>query len=380
MRDLPVLHTQRMQLRILDASAAPAVLDYYARNRDFHQPWFALRSDQVFTLNQQQINLASEHADYKAGRALPFWLSLQSDPKRIIGRFAFTQIVRGCFDSCFAAYHLDQACQGGGLAQEAGQALLPVIFHDFRLHRIEANIMPANLRSIALAKRLGFRLEGMSEKYLQINGRWEDHLHFVRLAEDTPAEPEEAVQECGYLQIRPLRPDDFQTAMDYYERNQEHLLAWNPMPAAGLPGSSGWQRLIAESQSGMAAGTRLDFGVFLKDRPERLVGIVECRSIMPLPYSCCELGFSIDHLLAGRGLMPGVLSLVISDILSRFGLKRISARCLAGHDRSIRLLNLLGFRQEGLLRQAVYLQGRWQDLSLLALQRDEFLPFDSSLT
>ena len=375
MGDLPVLHTNRLQLRILDALAAPAVLDYYARNREFHQPWFALRSDQVFTLKQQQINLASEHADYKAGRALPFWLSLQSEPERIIGRFAFTQIVRGCFDSCFAAYHLDQDCQSSGLAQEAGQALIPVVFNDFGLHRIEANIMPANLRSIALAKRLGFKLEGMSEKYLQINGKWENHLHFVRLAEETPAEPETIVQECGYLQIRPLRPGDFQAVLDYYERNQAHLLAWNPMPEAGLTGSSGWQRLIAASQSGMADGSRLDFGLFLKDRPERLVGTVECRSIMPLPYSCCEIGFSIDHLLAGRGLMPGILSVVISDVLSRFGLQRITAKCVANHDRSIRLLSLLGFRQEGLLRNAIFLNDCWQDLSLLALQRDEFLPF-----
>ena len=182
MSDLPILRTERLLLKILDKSAAAQVLDYYQRNRAFHQPWFAERPDQIFTLRQQEHNLAKEYEDYKAGRAVPFWLSLQSDPDRIIGRFAFTSIVHGCFDSCFLAYHLDQDCQGRGLAQEAGQAAIPLMFRDFKLHRIEANIMPANSRSIALAERLGFQLEGLSRQYLKINGRWEDHLHYVLLA------------------------------------------------------------------------------------------------------------------------------------------------------------------------------------------------------
>jgi ribosomal-protein-alanine N-acetyltransferase len=188
MPDLPVLETPRLLLRLLDEHEASAVLDYYRRNRVFHQIWFPARSDSVFTLKQQQLNLASERADYLAGRAVPFWLACRADPERIIGRLAFTQIVHGAFQSAFLAYHLDEACQGSGLACEAGQAAIPRLFEDFGLHRLEANIMPRNHRSIALAERLGFELEGMSTRYLKINGIWEDHLHYVRLA-DGPLDP-----------------------------------------------------------------------------------------------------------------------------------------------------------------------------------------------
>jgi ribosomal-protein-alanine N-acetyltransferase len=57
-------------------------------------------------------------------------------------------------------------------------------FDTMKLHRLEANIQPANARSKALVKRLGFRREGMSPRYLKINGRWRDHERWAILSED----------------------------------------------------------------------------------------------------------------------------------------------------------------------------------------------------
>jgi ribosomal-protein-alanine N-acetyltransferase len=67
------------------------------------------------------------------------------------------------------------------------EALTAVIEHAFTtmgLHRLEANVMPRNEASKGLLVKLGFHDEGIAKRYLQIQGRWEDHTHMVMLREE----------------------------------------------------------------------------------------------------------------------------------------------------------------------------------------------------
>ena len=60
-------------------------------------------------------------------------------------------------------------------------AVVEFAFRGLQLHRMEANILPRNAASLALAKKCGFSEEGRSPEYLSINGVWEAHIHMVRL-------------------------------------------------------------------------------------------------------------------------------------------------------------------------------------------------------
>jgi ribosomal-protein-alanine N-acetyltransferase len=70
-----------------------------------------------------------------------------------------------------------------GLMTEALRAAACYAFNDLGLHRLEANIQPDNLASIALVRRVGFKQEGFSPRYLRINGEWRDHERWALLAD-----------------------------------------------------------------------------------------------------------------------------------------------------------------------------------------------------
>lgn len=62
---------------------------------------------------------------------------------------------------------------------ETTKAVVKYAFKDLGLHRIEGNVMPRNERSLRVVEKCGFQSEGIAEKYLKINGVWEDHVHMV---------------------------------------------------------------------------------------------------------------------------------------------------------------------------------------------------------
>jgi ribosomal-protein-alanine N-acetyltransferase len=101
----------------------------------------------------------------------------------LAGWINLSEIIRGNLCSAFVGYCGYAAYAGQGYMTEALSLVLREAFVTEKLHRVEANIQPANAPSIALAKRCGFRLEGFSPRYLKIGGRWRDHERYAVLAE-----------------------------------------------------------------------------------------------------------------------------------------------------------------------------------------------------
>lgn len=175
------LRTDRLTLQTLDPSFAPQVLDYYVRNKAFLKEWSPAAGDAFYTLEYQRERLQAELDLMHDGRMLRLWLFRKEDAalKRVIGNVGFNNIVRGVFQSCHLGYQIDAQEGGQGLMTEAVRKAIAYIFEVWKLHRIEANIMPRNHRSRRVIEKLGFVEEGLAKKYLKINGVWEDHIHYV---------------------------------------------------------------------------------------------------------------------------------------------------------------------------------------------------------
>ena len=110
----------------------------------------------------------------------------------IVGYISLSQIFRGGFQSAYLGYHIGADFARQGYMTEAIALMLRYAFADLRLHRIEANIQPGNVASLALVKRAGFVKEGFSRRYLKIGGRWRDHERWAILAEDWRARKSQA--------------------------------------------------------------------------------------------------------------------------------------------------------------------------------------------
>ena len=178
-----VYETERLILKVLDDTFSGQVLDYYIRNKDFLEEWEPKRPAEFYTLESQAAQLKAEYRDFEENRALRLWIFKKVKPEedRAIGLIAFNNIVRGAFLSCFLGYKMDKDEIDKGYITEALNKGLEIMFNEYKLHRIEANIMPKNVRSLRVVEKLGFYNEGLARKYLRINGKWEDHIHMVLL-------------------------------------------------------------------------------------------------------------------------------------------------------------------------------------------------------
>ena len=112
-----------------------------------------------------------------------FFICRVSD-KRIVGQINLSQIFLGPFRSAYLGYYIGAPYARHGYMTEAIRLMLRYCFKQLKLHRLEANIQPQNVASIALVKRAGFVREGYSRRYLKIGGQWRDHERWAILYED----------------------------------------------------------------------------------------------------------------------------------------------------------------------------------------------------
>jgi len=110
------------------------------------------------------------------------WLVCRSDSDQIAGVINVTNIVLGFFRSAYLGYYVFAGHEGQGVMRDGLAAVSRQAFKSLKLHRLEANIQPGNLASLALVRSCGFTQEGYSPRYLKIGGRWRDHERWALLA------------------------------------------------------------------------------------------------------------------------------------------------------------------------------------------------------
>jgi [ribosomal protein S5]-alanine N-acetyltransferase len=169
------------------------------------------------------------------------------------------------------------------------------------------------------------------------------------------------------VEVRPLRVRDTAAWVELRLANEDWLAPWEGSPAAQGPPTAPWserssatvyatmlRRLRAEARAGRA----LPFGIALGGR---LVGQVTVSTIVRGAYDGCHVGYWVDRRVAGRGVMPTALALVVDHCFGDVGLHRVEANVRPENAASRRVVEKLGFREEGRHRRYLFIDGAWRD-------------------
>jgi ribosomal-protein-alanine N-acetyltransferase len=170
-----LLSGKRVSLRKLAASDRSEFLRMARSSQELHHPWVAPPIDaKAFGALLRRT---------KSDRFASL-LVCERETEAIAGLFNVSEIVRGGFCSAYLGYYVHAAYAGRGYMTEGMTLVCRYAFTQLGLHRLEANIQPANVRSLRLAVRCGFRKEGFSPRYLKIAGRWRDHERWAITRDD----------------------------------------------------------------------------------------------------------------------------------------------------------------------------------------------------
>lgn len=101
-----------------------------------------------------------------------------------IGEMNVSAIQRGPFQNAYVGYWVDERFAGQQYIPEALVIAMRFAFEELNLHRLQIAIIPRNMPSRRVVEKLGIRCEGMAERYLEINGVWEDHMRYAITSEE----------------------------------------------------------------------------------------------------------------------------------------------------------------------------------------------------
>ncbi|HEY0396499.1 MAG TPA: GNAT family protein [Candidatus Elarobacter sp.] len=167
------LETERLLLREPEDGDVPALLLYYQFNEDRFARW---EPERLGGLAEFQHWVRWRRTESEAGRGRSFLAFDRTAPDALVAVVNLYDIRTLAIHMAILGYSLDGAYEGRGVAREAVEAVIAYAFGTLNLHRLEANYQPANERSGALLRRLGFVVEGYARDMIFLRGTWRDHI------------------------------------------------------------------------------------------------------------------------------------------------------------------------------------------------------------
>jgi ribosomal-protein-alanine N-acetyltransferase len=176
----------------------------------------------------------------------------------------------------------------------------------------------------------------------------------------------------GDITLRPIRVRDQRAWREVNQRNREWLRPWEATVPPGAGGQSGsrptYRQMVRHLRAEASAGRMLPFVVAYQGR---LVGQLTVAGITWGSMCSAHIGYWVDQAVAGRGVMPTAVALSVDHCFGVLGLHRIEVCIRPENGPSRRVVEKLGFREEGLRPRYLHIDGGWRDHLVYALTVEE---------
>ncbi len=152
-------------------------------SREFLTPWEPIWPSDDLTRSGFRRRLRRYQEDMADDKAYPFLIFRESDDA-LLGGVTLANVRRGIVQAGTIGYWVGAPFAGRGTMTTALRVLLPTLFGELNLHRIDAACIPTNTASVRVLEKCGFAREGLARRYLCINGVWQDHYLYGLLNDD----------------------------------------------------------------------------------------------------------------------------------------------------------------------------------------------------
>lgn len=157
------------------------------KNQEFVAPFEPQWSEDALSSAFFQRRIRRVRQDWTSDRAYSFLIfkrATEDTPEKMIGGLNINNVCRGAAQYASVGYWLDYTHQGQGYMRAALRMIIYFSHERLRLHRLNAAVLPDNFDSINLLRRVGFEEEGFARGYIEIDGRWQDHVLYGLVLSD----------------------------------------------------------------------------------------------------------------------------------------------------------------------------------------------------
>lgn len=244
------------------------------------------------------------------------------------------------------------------LLTETLKLVLKAVFNEIRVNKI--NIFISELIPVSPFLDLGFVLEGIFNENIYSQGNYFSELSMgINRSDYNYGNRISLVNIEGRdFNIKLLAPEHAQNLLDYYIRNKKHLEPFEPLRDNSFYTYEVQKNILSDSYRQFLNGTAVDLGIFKDDY---LIGKLKLSNIVYGIFKSGILGYSIDKDEQGKGYMKEAVNLVVNYAFEDLDLHRVEASALVDNEPSKHVLIGCGFKELGINKKYLYINGGWKD-------------------